>query len=394
MSADTSQSDSQSARDFARGDFSLGWRGRLIYAAMLLLMIFYPLLIVAIAVGLSAGAVWLLFRLPSAWVIAMALMSIVTSVTLLASLALLFWRLQLPAPFGLWLRRDSNRTAFELIDRVARRLRITPPELVVILPGMEASISPVDLEEDGRRRKAHALVIGAQDVLNSNVSEFTATICHELAHAAAGDTRLGRILHRFYLSLVSAASVREDEESDVFSLPAWLAHLTVAGFLHLFTLLYLANSRAQEYRADRVAAQICGPQRTRDMLRKTIRVGHLPELDIWTIAAKAVNMEPQPKNLYDILRERMRSVPKTRLEAAENEAFQAPASVWHTHPNLADRFRRLSEVSGPELASERPASDLFTDWARIEKSLSEMVMDFAAIHQRMQDQQVERILPR
>lgn len=380
------------AREYTRADFRIGWRGQINRVAMVLLIIVYPMVVLALAGGMFWLCFWLVtLRVALILTGSTALFSFLMGLLLLYSLLLLLIPRRYEPPPGVQLREQANRSVFELIKRVAKRLNVKPPALVLVEPGASASIGYFDIDDEHGHRREHVLIIGAQDILMSSAAEFTATVCHELAHAAAGDTVMSRGIARFYMSLSLAIAVVHDDEIEGFSLLGWLAHLPLMGLFWVFTVLFLYDCRLREYRADRVAAQFCGPQHTRDMLRKTYRLPRIPELDVGELVARVAGRE-RPGNLYDEFRARLANVSERRWQAAENEAFQEPATVWSTHPNLADRFRKLANIDAPELPVNRPARDLFLDWDRIENQLSRILLTIAKVVDDIRDREVVRML--
>ncbi len=363
---------------------------------MVLLTLAYPPVVLA-AVAALLWAAWLavsrLYFIVYFW--GLALLAVVVATSLILSLLQLLLRLKVAAPTGLLLRPESHPDVFRLIDRIARRLRVSPPSVVVMMPQNEAAIAYVDVETGGRTRRQHVLILGVLDVLDSNTAEFAATVCHELAHAAAWDTRAARGIVRFYAAMAAALDISDPTDDSGEHETTWalyLLHGPLLGYFYLFTLLYLYDSRLREYRADRVAAQVCGRQRTCDMLRKAHRRSRLPELDLLRLAESAVSRDDPPETVYDLYRERLAAVPRRRWEDAENQAFLEPQTVWSTHPNLADRFRRLASVDAPELPSGAPASKLFFDWRMIERECSAKVMLSAKLLTSLEDRMLDRVL--
>lgn len=362
---------------------------------MALLVVAYPPFILTLAAGLL-GLAWKLvtLRLAILYLWGTALFAVLLALALLCSLALLLWRLRHEPPAGIVLRPQNNPAVFELIRRIARRLRVEPPGVVLIQPGQAAAIGCFDVSDAGQKTREHVLMLGVLDILNASAAELAAIICHELAHAAAWDTWVSRGVFRFYMAMGAALCVHDPDDDKNGSLLAWTVHLPLLGYFYLFTLLYLNDCREREWRADRVAAQICGPQHTRDMLRKTHRLAKLPELAIERLAADAAARDNPPESVYDLFRERCASLSPKRWDAAENEAFMEPRTMWSTHPNLADRFQRLATVSAPELPSQRPACELFLDWKRIEREMSARLLAAEQARQRQFDRELDRILRR
>lgn len=354
---------------------------------MLVLVLLYPPLILA----MSGGLLWLAwqllqFRFVRLWMFTGAASLGIVAILLLISLFALLIRLSPSPPAGLPLRRESNPAAFQLIERLARRLRVPPPTLILIQPNVNAAIGTYDMRSVGESKRAHVLFLGIPMVLIADTAELAALLCHELAHAATGDTIAGRISHRFFLAMGAALSIHDDDLEN-FSWVTWVVHLPLLGFFKVFVLLYLFDQRQCEFRADRIAAQVCGPQRTRDMLRKSIRLGGIPQLSIGRILSDAGQREHPPDSIYDLFRERYAAVNPQRWAQAENEAFLQAQSAWSTHPNLAERFRKLSTIDAPELNASRPAKDLFLEWPRIEKEISKQLL--ALEHEGQQERERE-----
>lgn len=390
--AKSSPSPAPAPREFSRADLRLGPRGQLNRLAMLLLALAYPPLIFALA-GALIWAAWKLATLPLVRMfgLAAAAMMAIVALMLVFSLVMLLVRLRQPPPLGMPLRAESNPAAFELISRIARRLRVKAPTLILMLPDANAAIGTHDLRSVGGAKREHVLFLGMILVLISNAAEFAALVCHELAHAASGDTVAGRFVQRYFNAMGAALSIHDPDNPESFSLVTWVVHLPLIVYFKLFLLLYLHDSRIREHRADRVAAQVCGPQRTRDMLRKSVRVAALPELDLERLISDAGAREKPPESIFDLFRERHAAVSAERWERAENEAFMEERTVWSTHPNLADRFRRLNEIQAPELPSERPAQSLFLDWQRAEREMSAVLLGIEHARQAELEQSLRRM---
>lgn len=386
-------STSPATREFSRADFRVGGLAQLARAALVMLVVMYPPLILA----LSGGLIWLAWtlvtlRIPYFYLYGTALVAVLLALALLCSLVMLLWRLRNEPPCGIVLRPQNNPAVFELIRRIARRLGADPPGVVLMQAGGDAAIGYYDVQDAGRRSREHVLMLGVLNVLVCNAAEFAALICHEIAHAAAWDTLVSRGVWRFYMAMGAALCIHDPHDHGDSPLLARIVHLPLLGYFYLFTLLYLYDCRQREWRADRIAAAICGPQRTRDLLRKVHRLAKLPELDVGRLAEDAASRDNPPDSVYDVFRERCATLSPRRWDAVENEAFMEPRSVWSTHPNLADRFRRLAKIEAPELPAQRPACDLFLDWKRIEREMSAVLLAAERVRLRQLDRELDRVV--
>lgn len=358
---------------------------RLNRAALYATLLLYVPLTLALAGGLVVVCV-VLVRYCGLWFIGLALTAVGLALLLLFGLLPLFFRhVDHDAP-GLPLRDDQHPKFFELLRRIAKRLKARPPDVVFVEPchaGWIADRTIVD--RDGRQlRGVRTLCFGAGNVIDCNIDEFTTLLCHELAHAAAGDTWMARLSGRFFESMALAiaaagGSGSHDPPSLLARSIAWL----LMGYFYLFALLYLRDSRARELRADRAAAEIFGPERTRRMLMKAHLLQFIPEATVDSVIGFYAENDVEVMNLYDEYRRRRARLPAVRIAAAENQMFMSPPSVWSTHPSLAQRFRALGDSTAAEWDAGRPAAQLFRDWPAIERQLSHMVIELARAGHRL-----------
>lgn len=136
------------------------------------------------------------------------------SFLLLAGLFRLFSRFRDEPAFGVPLSREQHPHFFELLDRVCKKLKVRPPTQCYLSPFSEMSISDRTIEEDGRlRRGVRTLVVGAGLLVHLRIDELTTILCHEMAHARAGDTRLGRLATRFNYAMIAAIYEQYEEEA-------------------------------------------------------------------------------------------------------------------------------------------------------------------------------------
>jgi len=360
---------------------------------MAIMAIAYPPLILALA----AAICWLTWRLLTAsflslYFIGAAIFAGLIAIFLVCSLFVLVMKLGEPELSGFYLKRTHEPSIFALVERVARRLEVEPPTRVLIEPGFEAAIGRLRFkDDDGPATREHVLILGVQLVLVTSAAELTSIICHEIAHAASGDTRSGYIAHRFLYSMGAAVGVHDEQDGNWIT---WLVHLPILGYLKLYAILYLYESRQREFRADRAAARICGPQTTRDALRKSARFVQVRDVELNEVLRFAGMIFPRPRNLYDVFRSRLQSVSDKRWTSAENEAFMEPPTLWSTHPNLAHRFQALSEIDAPELASDRPAFKLFREWERTELMYSAQLFAMLDAREKAVDRALDRMARR
>ncbi len=296
---------------------------------------------------------------------------------MLLGLLPLFFRDVQKQPYGERLDLPRHPNLHGLLQRLSKRLHVRPPDTCLLTPSDDTGIADMNIVgADGRvMRNVRTLLLGAALVVHTRINEFATIVCHEMVHAAAGDTRLSRLARRFHYSLV--AQVMYHSGAVGARRRVWVSRIVyglLLGYYYAFTLLYLADCRYRELRADRVAAEICGPQSVRNALIKTHLVSQLPELSIEALWEEYCQNEKDMHNLYAEHRQRWEQLPAGRRERAESEMFLRRGSVWQTHPSLAERVRNLADVAAHELTGDEPAARLFHQWEALERQVTDRIV--------------------
>ncbi|HUU96915.1 MAG TPA: M48 family metalloprotease [Phycisphaerae bacterium] len=364
------------------------WLYRLNRLLLYLTMLSYVPLILACVGGILYGAYSLTALLVRYWmggvhaawgagVFLVDLFALGATLLLLCGLLPLFFREvdTLTPDHRLDLRQHPRLLA--LITRLCRRLDLSAPEACYLWPLDDTGIADLRVRsEDGRTTsKIRTLVLGAAFVVQTRIDEYATLVCHELAHAATGDTRVHKITKRFFTSLATqVAAFSENEPEERPGILQSLVYYLLLGYFHLFALLHEADARYRELRADRIAAEICGPQNVRNVLIKTHLVGQLDELSVSRLWQQFCERGQDIRNLYREHRRRWEQLPARRRQKAESEMFMQTTSVWHSHPCLAERVRNLADVETHELTAAAPATTLFCHWEVLEERMTQKLM--------------------
>lgn len=365
------------------------WKPRLIRASMIGLMLAYVPFVLALAGAMLLGT--FLFNVEffssmndrnfrtlgraTLGILALDAVVLAASVLLLLGMLPLFFRRVYNDLPGMPLDLAKHPNLKALLERVCERLRTPMPCAVFISPFDDTSIADMYREvEPGKRRYVRTLVLGAGLVCHLRVDEFATIVCHEIAHAAGGDTRWSRWADRLYRSLGTQIGYFTDGADEE---PGWMERVLawmISIYFRAFALLYLADSRQCEFRADRVSARICGPQNVRNALIKVHLREQLEELAIARLWRDIAREGRSVDSLYEEHRRRWRELPAVRRERAENAMFQEQTSWWSSHPMLADRIRPLSAVRAKELSLPQPATRLFHNWSGIERHMTAQLL--------------------
>jgi hypothetical protein len=264
-----------------------------------------------------------------------------------------------------------------LITRMCRRLDVSTPEACYLWPLDHTGIADLGVRsaDDRTTSKVRTLVLGAAFVVHTRIDEYATLLCHELAHAATGDTRMHKITKRFFTSLATQiAAVSEIEPEERPGILRSIMYYLLLGYFCGLALLRETDARYRELRADRIAAEICGPQNVRNVLIKTHLVGQLDELSVARLWQQFCERGQDIRNLYREHRRRWEQLPACQRQKVESEMFMQTTSVWHSHPCLADRVRNLTDVEAHELTAAAPATTLFRHWEILEERMTQKLM--------------------
>jgi heat shock protein HtpX len=189
------------------------------------------------------------------------------------------------------------------LERLARRAGIVPPRLYLISDPFPRALAT------GRGATASTVVLSSGLVAAASPAEIEGVLAHEVAHIAHRDVivqttavllastlvelaRLGGFLQRVLLFILGPVS---------------------AAFVHLLL------SPRREFRADRVAAELCeSPHGLADALLRLDLAGELVGLAASPVTEPLHTVNPFPR--------------------------ERPAALFDTHPPVAERVRRLRDL--------------------------------------------------
>lgn len=366
------------------------------------LMLAYVPLILLTAAGLSYGAfrltLWALHALPGVlrlrgYMVVLAIgvdLAVVAAVALLLfGLIPLFFRNVIPEPYGERLDPRRHPNLHGVIERLCKRLRTRVPETCLLTPFEHTGIGDLTFADaDGVvHRGVRTLMLGAAHVVHTRADEFVTILCHEIAHTATGDTWMSRLSNRLHASLQMQVELQDRRNTQEHGWLHFFLTLLLMSYYYVFARLYCRDHRYRELRADRISAEVCGPQNVRRALIKVHLVGYLPELSIERLWAEYCQNDRDVANLYAEYRQRWENLSQERQEAAESEMFMARTSPWHSHPALADRIRNLRGVEAKELQMDHPATKLFRQWEALEHQITLRVVAIGrAMHEEYLDE--------
>lgn len=232
----------------------------------------------------------------------------------------------LNAAHALRLKEEDHRELYRVAGTVFLTVGLPAPRIYVVedesLNAFTTGFSP--------RSSCLVLTRGALDKLTR--LELEAVIAHEAAHAVRGDCRLmlvavSSVLLFKFLSECFFVGIFYGVRRNLFSAVIFFVcgvASSVLGFL-MAPLGRLALSRACEFRADALGAQICrNPGALASALKK---IGEDSRVEILDRHPSMVGM----------------CIANPRKE---NNFFLAVTGLWNAHPPVEDRIRALNDMDG------------------------------------------------
>lgn len=285
------------------------------------------------------------------------------AVDALGGLRLRSGRVRADTELGPVLQRFDAPELFRLIEQVARRLGVRAPEQVRLsyLP----CCGVIEL------RGARAVLIGLPLLQIFTVAELRAALAHELAHLAKGDMRRSARAARFVNALARALE-RSDHPRFTIS------RLWARFCLGLATRLAAPVAHGQEYRADRVSANLAGGVDAASALVKVALVQPLFREVLSHYESIALDSEENATNVYAHFHAFWNRLPEGLLSRMRLTLLAQPRATTQfdsTHPPLHDRFARLTSYPDAPafLDGERPASSLLCDLSAQEERLHDQL---------------------
>jgi len=214
----------------------------------------------------------------------------------------------------------------------------------------------------GLRERRRVLVLGLPLLYVLSVEELRAVVAHELAHLSRGDAALAFVVSQFIDSLDQAIATGSQTSW------GWLSPCVLFALLVRATFRVMASplSRYQEYRADSIAACVCGS----DVVASSLQNAALVQPIFREVLGNYHPIVVHDANLYQFFRlawttldDSLKSEMKESLVADQETEWFGP------HPTLRARVRRLEKFAAHREPDNRPARRLLMDRPRLEETL-------------------------
>jgi Zn-dependent protease with chaperone function len=253
------------------------------------------------------------------------------------TLAKALW-VRLEAPTGVAVTPADAPDLFALLTRL--RARFNGPRFHHVLLTGDYNAAVVQIPRLGVFGwQSNYLLLGLPLMQSLAPEEFEAVLAHEFGHLSRNHARFGAWIYRVRRSWERTfEEMARQPKSGSFVLEWFIRWFWPKFNAHAFVL-----ARANEYVADRCAAEFSGaPIAARALTRVNLHAALLDE-KFWPSLFKRVNAEPEPpRDIYmDLARTLQQTPASTDTARWLKAAFTFETNNGDTHPALKDRLRAL-----------------------------------------------------
>jgi Zn-dependent protease with chaperone function len=265
---------------------------------------------------------------------------------------------RLSPPEGREVLREEAPVLFQALDELCRKLKSVPFHQVLILPNCNAGVvQRPRLGIFGWQK--NYLLLGLPLMEGLSKEELVAVLAHECAHLSKEHHRSGQWIYRLRRSWEQVfEKLSRPRGSGEISLRPLIGKF-VQWFWPRFNAYAFVLSRAHEYQADAVAAELGGKDHAATAL---IRIGWYMRVldekfwpDLWQLTKSS---DVPPEGVFLRLKQSLSAINHSSDGKWLEQAFRSTTTNADTHPCLSDRLRAIGWNCGAgasDVASALPA---------------------------------------
>ena len=341
----------------------LGAAGAFYYASL-------PLLVFVVAAA-GGGAIYLFFAMGHVPVKLVAIIGVLTLVSIAAVVRSLFVRGRDVDP-GVRLALDDHPRLRAALDEVAGRVGTRAVDNVYLTPGTELAVTERGgLVRQLRGASERCLILGVGVLPGFRLGAFRAVLAHEYGHFSNRDTAGGGFAMSVRRSILKMARHLAEGGAGNWWNPAWLF---VNGFHRVFLRVSQGASRLQEMLADRWAAVFYGAAAFEEGLRHVVARAVAFDAHVSATLDEVIEGKRPLANLYDY--EPGQKPSEQEVGEKIRESLERPASAYDSHPRPVDRIawvRQVLQRGSVDADSGAEAWSLFRDREKIERLMTDQV---------------------
>ncbi|HKQ52757.1 MAG TPA: M48 family metallopeptidase [Pyrinomonadaceae bacterium] len=244
---------------------------------------------------------------------------------------------KLPAPQGLELRREDAPLLFEMVLEASRALEAPRPDHVLLTDDFNAAV--VQRPRLGLLGwQVNYLVVGLPLMQALSPAQFRAVVAHEFGHLSGNHGRFAGWIYRVRQTWVQILLRlrREGRRADIFE-------VFLKWYAPYFNAYSFVLGRAQEYEADRSAADLAGKEHAAEALINLEVKGRFLEQRFWRDIFKDADgqAEPPPTAFAQMAGALRGAVAPSDARQWVWQALMTETGTEDTHPALKDRLAAL-----------------------------------------------------
>jgi Zn-dependent protease with chaperone function len=253
---------------------------------------------------------------------------------------------------GIELAPADQPALWERIRQLAARVGTRAPRRLYLVPDVNAAVwenTRLLGLIPGRRQ----MMVGVPLLMALTPAQLDAVLAHEFGHYSNRDTRVGGLVGRTRQSVLSALRAAGGGR---FELPGTALFVVVfRTYAKMVLRVTQKASRAQEFAADRVAAEIAGVANTMAALGelRTINAGFDFYLERYVSPGLQLGLMPPPPELFGgftaLLAEPAR---RAELDELRQDPHKADADRYDSHPPMAERIAALAALPQDDVAPD------------------------------------------
>lgn len=376
------------------------------YMAIAAFVFFYLLLIglaIVFAILCVLLAIYLISQFHNLWVLLGGVGLIGTGILVLVFvLKFIFKNHKVDRSGMVEVKASEHPRLFEMINEIATQLDTPLPLKVYLTPEVNAFVFYDSSFWSMFLPIRKNLAIGAGLVNGVNITELRAIVAHEFGHFSQSSMKTGSYV--YYVNQIIFHQLEPDPKFETYirgfaSIHSVFGFFMEIGFFIIQTIQrvlgelyqwvnkkYMSLSRAMEFQADEIAAQLIGKEALTQALLK---------LDFVSIAyentLKFFDLENITSNIYPCMTLASHEMAKDhQIEVAQglpvvskhiysvlNRSFLVVNDQWASHPSILDRVKKLERLNAPTLWDMQPAWELFSNPADVQAKLTSQIFSLA-----------------
>lgn len=274
---------------------------------------------------------------------------------------------------GIKAEAEKHPHLFRTLHEVADKLQTSPVDTVYLTPSSSIGVREAGKGPFGLFRRQRVLEIGVSTLSVLTAAEFKSILAHEYAHFSHSDAFYTRFISQVSNSLAHSLAVMNAAAGGLNYVNPfyWLYWL----YLRAYALLGAGFSRSREFLADRRAVQAYGRDTFVSGLRKVCVDGLLFDGSAFENVRSELGAGRAYVNVFDAFRQ-YRDLPEQSAAQAKvaEELHRAKPHWFDSHPTLSERMAAVNGFSTVQNAADsRPATDLLSDFCRVEEELTSLL---------------------